>query len=281
MNKVSKIEFSKMQSLGNDFIIIDTINQNLSLTRQQIRKLAHRHYGIGFDQCLIIEPPHDDNTDFFCRIFNADGSDAGQCGNGARCVARYITDHHTPEKSLLKLATFATQFQAHMHTDHSVTVEMGTPKLHPKDIPLQASEQSLYYKLPLTEDSHIQLQALNVGNPHAVITVDNVHEAPVAALGSALTKHPHFSQGVNVGFMQIINRNHLNLRVYERGVGETLACGSGACAAVVAGRLADKLDPKVTVNLPGGSLKIIWENLDSPVLMTGSAEYVFQGIINL
>lgn len=281
MNKTTTLQFTKMQSLGNDFMIIDSLTQDLSLTRQQIRKLGDRHYGVGFDQCLIIEAPHDDETDFFCRIFNADGSDAGQCGNGARCVARYIHDHHASEKTSLKLATFAVRFQATLNPDHSVTVAMGKPRLDPKDIPFKATEQRLLYDLPLTEDSHIKIQALNMGNPHAVITVDNLNETPVSALGAAITKHPYFTLGTNVGFMQIINRNHINLRVYERGVGETLACGSGACAAVVAGRLNEQLDADVTVNLPGGSLKISWENTNTAVFMTGSAEYVFHGMLDL
>lgn len=269
-----------MHGLGNDFIIIDAVNQAIGWDKEKIQQLADRHTGIGFDQCLLIEKPANANTDFNIRIFNADGQAVEQCGNGMRCVARFIADKRLSDKKQLRLATHAAIVIAHLNDDTTISVKMGIPHLQPADIPLLATAQAAYYTLTVV-DQTVQVQALNIGNPHAVLTIDDVSKADVQSLGAALNKHPDFPQGVNVGFMQVCDPQHIKLRVYERGAGETRACGSGACAAVVAGRLANKLQEQVTVSLPGGDLHIAWAGEGTNVHMSGPATTVFEGCIEL
>jgi diaminopimelate epimerase len=264
-----KISFTKMQGLGNDFVVIDGIKHpDIKLNTTQIKKLADRHFGIGFDQLLWILPTKDDHADFIFRIFNADGSEVGQCGNGARCVARYVYDHQLTSKNSIKLATQTTLIQAHIETDQQVSVDMGIPQFE--------GSQSF----PLA-NQRIEATLVDLGNPHAVIKVVDVNQAPVQELGGLLQKHHHFPNGVNVGFMQILDKQHIKLRVFERGAGETLACGSGACAAMVAGYKQNLLDKEVRVDLPGGQLLISWEGPNTAVKMTGPAEVVFTGECDL
>jgi len=271
-----------MQSLGNDFMVIDAINQPIHLQAETIKQLADRRLGIGFDQCLLVEASDANDAsdvDFHYRIFNADGSEVGQCGNGARCLAHFVIDKQLTQKRQIKVATSTTHLSLTLNEDDSVTVNMGQARLRPDDIPFLADQQALSYPITVAGES-VHIQALSMGNPHAVLTVDDVAVAPVDSLGTVLAKHPSFPQGVNVGFMQIIDRSHIKLRVYERGAGETLACGSGACAAVVAGQLAQHLQHDVIVHLTGGELAINWEGDRSPVLMTGSAVSVYEGYVS-
>lgn len=273
------IKFTKMHGLGNDFIVIDGINQPINLTSQQIATMAQRHTGIGFDQCLLIEPSHQEGIDFNYRIFNADGQEVGQCGNGARCLALFAKYYRLTDKNHLIIATKTTKMKLHINSDQSVRVDMGIPQLAPQDIPLIAKHQSEEYALELSNNEIIKLHAISVGNPHAVLLVQDLQTAPVSTLGKQISLHPHFPEQVNVGFMQIINPRHVKLRVYERGCGETQACGSGAVAAAAVGCLYHQLDKHIKITLPGGDLLIDWPDFNGPICLTGPAVFVYEGTL--
>lgn len=275
-----KFLFTKMHGLGNDFVVIDAINQSISLTSEQIRFMADRHFGIGFDQLLLVEKPVSDNADFKYRIFNADGSEVSQCGNGARCFARFVHDKKLTDKTDVTVDTNAGQLTLHLDENGLITVNMGVPRHAPEQIPVQTKEESRFYTVEVN-NSEKAFGAVSMGNPHAVLQVNDIRTAPVAELGSELENHAFFPERANIGFMQVIDRNHIKLRVYERGAAETLACGSGACAAVVIGIEQNLLDHDVSVELPGGELRIHWSGRGQPVLMTGPAISVFEGQIEL
>lgn len=275
------IKFTKMHGIGNDFMVIDGINQNVNLSPLLISTLALRNKGVGFDQCLVIEPGSEEGIDFNYRIFNADGQEVGQCGNGARCLALFARHYGLTNKNLLTVATKTTRMQLQINEDHSVSVDMGMPKLAPKEIPLLAEKKSSEYPLTLNDGNTITIHSMSVGNPHAVLVVPDLESAPVERLGQEISVHPCFPEQTNVGFMQIITPKHIKLRVYERGCGETQACGSGAVAAAAIGRLYHRLSDKITVTLPGGILRVDWPDLNSPITLTGPATFVYEGKILL
>lgn len=274
------INFTKMHGLGNDFVVIDAINQHVGLTDGQIRQLSDRHFGIGFDQLLLVEKPASDNADFKYRIFNADGSEVAQCGNGARCFARFVRDKQLTDKDEIRVDTNSGQLLLHLDPDNLVTVNMGIPRHAPDEIPMLVEEESKYYTVAVNGTERA-FGVVSMGNPHAVLQVNDIKTAPVAELGSELERHPVFPERANIGFMQVIDRQHIRLRVFERGTGETLACGSGACAAVVIGIEHNLLDHDAFVELPGGELKISWSGRGNPVFMTGPAVSVFDGTLAL
>jgi diaminopimelate epimerase len=274
------LQFTKMHGLGNDFMEVDGVTQNVYFSPEQIKQLANRNFGIGFDQLLVVEPPYDPDLDIHYRIFNADGSEVSQCGNGARCFARFVQLQGLTNKSAIKVSTKSGNMVLYLEGENQVTVNMGRPILEPKKVPFNAQQQEKTYILKSGEDNII-CGVVSMGNPHCVTVVDDVLTAPVEELGARLEQHERFPEKANIGFMQIINREHIKLRVFERGAGETLACGSGACAAVVVGRLQNLLDSKVQVDLPGGTLHIRWHDENSPVKMTGPAEYVFDGQLHI
>lgn len=272
------IKFTKMQGAGNDFIVIDGISQSIQLSPDQIKTLAHRQFGIGFDQLLLVESSN--VADFKYRIFNADGSEVAQCGNGARCFVRFVAEQHLTDKREISVETASGIITPKLEADGLVTVNMGAPRLLPQDIPFIADAAATTYTLDVNHQQ-IEISAVSMGNPHAVQVVDDVENAPVVALGSQIEVHPRFPERVNAGFMQIINTHHIKLRVFERGSGETLACGTGACAAVVAGIQRGLLQSPVRVSARGGELHIVWQGENSPVMMTGPAVTVFSGEVNL
>ncbi|MGR9116180.1 MAG: diaminopimelate epimerase [Gammaproteobacteria bacterium] len=274
------IKFTKMHGLGNDFVVIDAINQTIALSPVQIRFLADRHFGVGCDQLLLVEKPVSVNADFKYRIFNADGGEVSQCGNGARCFARFVRDKNLSAKDEIRVDTDAGQLLLTFDADDMITVNMGIPKHKPSEIPLKAAEEAKYYSTIISK-SETTFGAVSMGNPHAVLQVNEITTAPVNELGPLLEGHPDFPERANIGFMQVLDRHHIKLRVYERGAAETLACGSGACAAVVVGIEQNLLDHQVAVELPGGTLKINWPGRGHPVLMTGPAVSVFEGTIEL
>lgn len=274
------INFSKMHGLGNDFVVVDNITQNVFLSRDQIKKLADRRFGIGFDQLLMVEAPYSPDLDFHYRIFNADGSEVEQCGNGARCFARFVRMKGLTNKHKILVSTKAGNITLQIEKDGQVTVNMGKPALEPKDIPLKAPKRENTYILRHKEHT-IFVGAASMGNPHCVIEVDDISSAKVSQIGSVVETHERLPNRANVGFMQIVNQHHIKLRVWERGVGETLACGSGACAAAVIGQLQNKLANDVKVELPGGALQIRWHGEGQAVKMTGPAEHIFDGQIAL
>lgn len=269
-----------MQGLGNDFIVIDAVNQAVELTPEQIRFLADRHFGVGCDQLLMVEKPVSNNADFKYRIFNADGGEIAQCGNGARCFARFVRDKKLSHKDQIIVDTDAGQLLLRFDGEESITVNMGVPRHAPEQIPLLMDAEALEYSVALGAEK-IKFYAVSMGNPHAVIRVQDIDTASLETLGPQLESHKIFPQRVNVGFMQIQSRKQINLRVYERGAAETLACGSGACAAVVAGIEQNLLDNIVRVNLPGGELTIEWLGRGHPVFMSGPAVSVYEGQIQL
>jgi diaminopimelate epimerase len=275
-----EISFTKMQGLGNDFVVIDATSQPIELTTEQVRFLADRRFGVGCDQVLLVEPPRQSEVDFTYRIFNADGGEVEQCGNGARCFARYVRDHGLTRKKDIAVATRAGLISLHVEADGQITVDMGIPQFEPEVIPFEAEARAETYPLQLAS-TDVDISVVSMGNPHAVLRVEEVENAPVDSLGPEIEAHPRFPRHVNVGFMQIVDRQHINLRVYERGAGETLACGTGACAAVVVGRQRGWLDDKVTVSLPGGNLRIQWSGEGQVVMMTGPAVSVFEGRVRL
>jgi diaminopimelate epimerase len=275
-----QLEFTKMHGLGNDFIVINAINQSVSLTPDQVRLLADRHFGIGCDQLLLVEKTTSGDADFRYRIYNADGGEVGQCGNGARCFMQFVHDQGLSDKTELQVETAGGPLLLIREEDGQITVNMGIPRLQPGEIPFDAPAFATRYPLQLA-DQELEIAAVSMGNPHAVLRVDDIDSAPLAELGPAIESHPRFPQRVNAGFMQIIDRHTIRVRVYERGAGETLACGSGACAAVVAGRLWEQLDACVKVFLNGGELMVSWQGEGEPVMMTGPATTVYQGHIEL
>lgn len=275
-----QLKFSKMHGLGNDFVILDAFLRPLNLSPQQLRFIADRHFGIGCDQILQVEPPREPGTDFYYRIFNADGSEVEQCGNGARCVVRYVRDKRLTTKTEIRVGTLSGVIVPRLEPDGQVTVDMGVPVFDPPRIPYAATKQALTYALEVDEKT-IEISVLSVGNPHAVQVVEDLDAAPVARQGALIEQHPRFPQRVNAGYMQIVNRGHIRLRVYERGSGETLACGTGACAAAVAGITRGLLDAHVTVTTRGGDLGISWAGEGRPVMMTGPAVTVFEGELSL
>ncbi len=272
------LKFVKMQGLGNDFVVIDAIRQTVELTADTLRRLADRHFGVGCDQILLVEKPDDDSADFRYRIFNADGSEVAQCGNGARCFARFVREQGLCDKDEIRVVTHAGHLTLYHQPDGGVRVDMGIPRHHPAAIPLQASEEQTRYTLSL-QDECWTFGAVSMGNPHAVIPVENVDTAPVERIGPLLESHPFFPERANIGFLQIVDSHHARLRVFERGSGETLACGSGACAAAVVGIEQQVLQSPVVIRLPGGSLTIEWAGRGHPVLMTGPAVTVFAGVM--
>ena len=275
-----QLQFTKMHGLGNDFVVFDAVSQTVSLTSAQIRHIADRRLGIGCDQVLLVERSERTDSRFRYRIFNADGGEVEQCGNGARCFALFVRARGLTDASRIPVYTAAGRIELQVHDDDSVTVDMGVPQLEPADIPFEAEARAVGYTLTVNAQEH-RIGAVSMGNPHAVLQVPDVDGAPVSTLGPAIQMHPRFPARVNVGFMQVVDRTHIRLRVFERGAGETLACGTGACAAVVVGRQQELLDDTVTVSLPGGELVVSWAGENRPVLMTGPATFVFEGTIEL
>ncbi len=274
------LHFSKMHGLGNDFIVFDGIHQKIKLSEYEIRKLADRHFGVGCDQLLVVESARQPNVDFRYRIYNADGGEVEQCGNGARCFARFVKEKQLTDKNRIVVETTAGKIELMINEDNQVTVNMGLPALAPEDIPFEAGQQQVRYPLSF-DNREIDIAAVSIGNPHAVLKVKDVAQAQVADWGAKIESHPRFPKRVNVGFMQVMNSHAIKLRVFERGVGETKACGTGACAAVVAGCLWGDLGRQVEVSLSGGDLTIAWQGKGYPVEMTGPAEFVFEGKITV
>jgi diaminopimelate epimerase len=275
-----KLRFTKMQGAGNDFVVIDATQAPVNLSHTQIQHIANRYFGVGCDQLLMVENTDTPGVDFRYRIFNADGSEVEQCGNGARCFVRFVVDKGLTTKHEIKVETASGIITLTLQTDGQVTVNMGAPKFVPNQIPFEAEAQASAYELPLKNES-VTISAVSMGNPHAVMLVDNVHTAEVASLGPQIESHPRFPQRVNAGFMQVLNEHEINLRVYERGSGETLACGTGACAAAVSGIQLGTLTSPVKVHTRGGILSIKWDGGDNPVMMTGPADIVFDGEIEI
>jgi diaminopimelate epimerase len=278
---MKEVTFSKMHGLGNDFIVINNIVQNIELSPENITYLADRNYGIGCDQILIIDPPLNAHSDFHYRIFNNDASEVEHCGNGARCFAKYIYDNKLSHNNPLTVDTMRGTIRLHHLDNGSITVDMGTPVFDPSCLPFSQDQQQHEYLRLGPDDTEITFGAVSMGNPHITIAVNNIDTAPVLTWGPFFESHPDFPSKVNVGFMQIVSRNTLHLRVYERGAGETLACGTGACAAVAYARLRDWVDACVTVHTHGGTIEISYDNIDDTLLMTGSATHVFDGKISL
>jgi len=272
------IRFVKMHGLGNDFMVVDAVQQQLNLVPATIRKWANRHTGIGFDQCLIVEPPSQANVDFNYRIFNANGEEVSQCGNGARCLARFIHLTGLSHQNQITVATKSTTMKLTITDDEQVSVQLPPPIWDPKGIPCLADNTQSTYAIHIGEHE-IKIHAVSVGNPHAVMLVDDIKTAPVTTLGKQLCEHPFFPEQVNVGFLQITQPGQLDLRVYERGCGETQACGSGAVAAAVIARRYHQQPQKMTVNLPGGQLIIEQGDPQAPINMIGPATFVYQGEI--
>ena len=275
-----QLKFTKMHGLGNDFVMLNGVSQTISLNKDQVRFLADRHFGIGCDQLLLVEPYAGDDADFRYRIFNADGGEVQQCGNGARCFARFVREEGLTQKTTIPVMTAGGRIVLKVEDENQVTVDMGVPQFAPNAVPFVSEQAQTLYNVSVAGES-VQLAVVSMGNPHGVMTVDNVDTAPVATLGPALESHPCFPERANIGFMQVVSPEHIRLRVYERGGVETLACGSGACAAVAAGRKQGLLAERVRVDLPGGSLSIVWLDEQSSVLMTGPTEYVFSGVITV
>lgn len=271
------LHFTKMHGLGNDFIVIDAIRKPVQLNQETIIALARRDTGIGFDQCLVVESSHDDSVDFFYRIFNADGQEVGQCGNGARCLARFLQYYELTHKSHITVATKTTRMLLKINRDQSVTVDFDPPQFDPIDIPLQVNQEARHYPLPLKDGSIHYVHALSVGNPHAITVVNNLNATPIHSLGKEISEHPLFPQQANAGFMEILDKHRINLRVYERGCGETKACGSGAVAAAVVGCHYYQMEKHIEVTLPGGQLTIKWPTTKGAVSLTGPASFVYEG----
>lgn len=274
------IKFTKMQGLGNDFVVIDGINQSIALSDEQIRFISDRRFGVGCDQLLLVESPRSDDAEFRYRIFNADGGEVQQCGNGARCFARFVVDEGLTQSSEIPVETAGGKIVLQLEADGNVIVDMGVPRFDPASLPFEANTMELLYPLQ-TSMGELQIAAVSMGNPHAVLEVENVQTAAVEQLGPEIEQHVRFPERVNVGFMQIVSPSEINLRVYERGAAETLACGTGACAAVAAGRRLGKLSESVKVSLPGGELVIRWHGENEHLYMSGPATRVFEGSISL
>ncbi len=275
-----RLSFTKMQGIGNDFVVIDGIERPQSLSTAQLRRLADRRYGVGCDQVLLVETATMPGAQFRYRIFNADGGEVEQCGNGARCLARYLRERGYSDGDEIRVQTAAGIIALRLHPDGQVSVDMGVPILEPDAIPFLARRRAARYPLQVGEEQ-LTIAAVSMGNPHAVMVVEDIARAPVERLGPLIEGHERFPRRTNVGFMQVLDRGHIRLRVYERGAGETLACGTGACAAVVAGRLQGLLEERVAVDLPGGRLVITWDGEGGALIMTGPATHVFEGRIEL
>ena len=274
------LRFTKMHGLGNDFMVVDLISQRVHLSPEQIRYLGNRNTGVGFDQLLLVETPQSPDVDFRYRIFNSNGTEVEHCGNGARCFAKFVHDQRLTGKRDISVQTSNGRIMLKMRDDHAVEVDMGEPVLQPDQVPFEATTQAPSYSLE--QDGHnYTLGVVSMGNPHAVLVVDDVASAPVFELGSKLEQHPRFPNKANIGFMQIIYRNTIKLRVFERGVGETKACGTGACAAVVVGQQQGLLDTNVTTQLTGGNLAIQWQGPGHHLFMDGPATHVYEGQIKL
>ena len=271
-----RLKFSKMQGLGNDFVLLDGVRQKIDLAPEQIARLADRHFGVGCDQVLIVEPPSRPDVDFRYRIFNADGGEVEQCGNGARCFVHFVRDQGLTTKRTIRVETRSGIIEPALEADGQVRVDMGVPRFEPADIPFVGDGTAVTQSLEVA-GAPLTISALSMGNPHAVQVVPDVETAPVAAQGPLLERHPRFPRGVNAGYMQVVDRANIRLRVWERGAGETLACGTGACAAVVAGIRLGLLDSTVRVETRGGELTIRWDGPGEPVRMTGPARTVFEG----
>jgi diaminopimelate epimerase len=275
-----KIRFTKMHGLGNDFVVLDAIHQSFVPTPAQARFLADRHFGVGCDQILIVEEPSQAGIDFRYRIFNADGGEVEQCGNGARCFVRFVHDHGLTDKPQIRVETRSGIISPRLEASGEVTVNMGMPRFAAAEIPFDSDSDAVVQPLAVA-DATFDISVVSMGNPHAVQVVGDADTAPVAKYGPLIESHPRFPRRVNAGFMQVVDRHAIKLRVYERGAGETLACGTGACAAAVAGIRRGLLDSPVRVAMRGGELTIAWEGDGQPVLMTGSAVRVFEGEIEL
>jgi diaminopimelate epimerase len=274
------LRFTKMHGLGNDFMVLDLISQHAHIQPKHARQWGDRHTGVGFDQLLLVETPSNPDVDFRYRIFNSDGSEVEQCGNGARCFARFVFDKRLTVKKTIKVETKGGIIELRLRNDNQVTVDMGAPRLEPSQIPFEADAEAISY--PVQVDGRtVELATVSMGNPHGVLRVDNVDTAPVHELGPKLEHHPRFPNRANIGFLQIIDDHRARLRVWERGAGETQACGTGACAAVVAGIRQGWLQTPVQIELPGGLLDIEWAGPGKPVLMTGPAVRVYEGQVRL
>ncbi|MEW5887774.1 MAG: diaminopimelate epimerase [Pseudomonadota bacterium] len=275
-----KIRFTKMHGLGNDFVVIDAVNQDIELTPEQARAIADRHFGVGCDQILVVEPAPYPGVDFRYRIYNADGGEVEQCGNGARCFARFVRDKGLTAKRAIRVDTRGGVIAPRLEDSGEVTVDMGVPRFAPAEVPFVSEAEALVQPLDVA-GRRVDITALSMGNPHAVQVVDDVDSAPVAELGPLIEGHARFPRRVNAGFMQVVDRHTVRLRVFERGAGETLACGTGACAAVAAGIARGLLDSPVRVHTRGGQLTVAWAGAGQPVYMTGPAVTVFEGEIEL
>ena len=274
------LRFTKMHGLGNDFMVLDLISQHAHIQPKHAKQWGDRHTGVGFDQLLIVEPPSNPDVDFRYRIFNADGSEVEQCGNGARCFARFVLDKRLTVKKQIRVETKGGIIELDIRNDGQIGVNMGPPRLQPDEIPFVADAQALSYDVEV-DGQPVALAAVSMGNPHAVLRVDDVDSAPVHSLGPKLEHHPRFPKRVNVGFIQVLDRQHAKLRVWERGAGETQACGTGACAAAVAAIRQGWMDSPLQLELPGGSLSIEWAGPGQPVMMTGPAMRVYEGQVRL
>jgi diaminopimelate epimerase len=275
-----RLAFTKMHGLGNDFIVFDAAGPGSLPSPAALRRLADRRTGIGYDQALVLEPPRRADTDVYYRIFNADGSEVEQCGNGARCIARLVASRHARRGRVLMLDSPGGRVQARLRDDGLVAVEMGVPDFDPRSLPLLAEGEADAYRIELPTGP-VEFAAVSLGNPHAVIRVRSVRDAPVDTVGPAMENHARFPRRVNVGFLEIVSPDHVRLRVHERGAGETLACGTGACAAVVVGRRHGPLAEEVRVDLPGGRLTVQWPGPGATVWLTGPAETAFEGHVDL
>ncbi|MBS0512610.1 MAG: diaminopimelate epimerase [Proteobacteria bacterium] len=275
-----RLRFTKMHGLGNDFVVIDATRAAVELTPARVTAIADRHFGVGCDQLLVVEPATQPGVDFRYRIFNADGGEVEQCGNGARCFVRFVHDKKLTDKREIRVETRAGIIAPRLRDDGLVTVDMGVPVLKPADVPFVSESDAVVQPLQVGADS-VAMTAVSMGNPHAVQVVADVDAAPVAAQGALIERHERFPARVNAGFMQVVDAHHIRLRVFERGAGETLACGTGACAAVVAGILRGLLESPVRVDTRGGALEIAWPGEGAPVLMTGPATTVFEGEMEL
>jgi diaminopimelate epimerase len=275
-----KLGFTKMQGAGNDFVVLDGVSNSIALSPGQLRRLADRHFGVGCDQILLVEPPRTQGTDFRYRIFNADGGEVEQCGNGARCFVRFVSERGLTAKREIRVETAGGDITLRLEPDGEVTVNMGAPVFAAKRIPFVTAGDALVQPLEVAGVT-VEISAVSMGNPHAVQVVADVDAAPVAVQGPLIEHHARFPERVNVGYMQVLERSSVRLRVYERGAGETLACGTGACAAVVVGIRRGLLDARVRVSTRGGDLTIRWEGADNPVWLTGPAVTVFEGEIEI
>jgi diaminopimelate epimerase len=274
-----QLSFTKMHGAGNDFVVIDATSAPFRPDPALLRRLTDRRFGVGCDQVLVVDPAPAADVDFGYRIYNADGSESGQCGNGARCLARFVATRGLSGKAELRVRTSTSTIGLKLLPDGRVQVDMGAPRFEPRDIPLALQSRAEHYELDVPGHGRVRFGAASMGNPHAVIEVASVDAAPVEVLGRALQAQAAFPESVNVSFIEIIDRGHARLRVYERGAGETLACGSGACAAFAVARLWDRLDSRAELLLRGGTLSLEWAGGNAPVLMTGPAETVFEGSI--